>query len=134
MSEIEFTFVCQKQFSELGGKDDLARFCVDCKKHVINLDRLNSNARNEIFEVAAAARLNICVAAKQVSSLPCSNAAPDATFGSVKREIELPGYRVGEVSIPYPSTKLMNREDAEDRIVTILSDAGSDIRNRFEDG
>jgi hypothetical protein len=59
--DTQFAFVCQRKFAELAGDSDFKRVCDTCKTEVINLDRLDEEARLAVFEEAARTRIIPCV-------------------------------------------------------------------------
>ena len=130
--DVQFTFICQKRFSELEGKDRVARFCSDCNRHVINLDRLEKRAREEILEIAALSGLKLCVSARagEKSSGPSCSELPsrrEEYFSSAAVDLLC----VGEVRAwPYTVTTEETAK-AEDRVTRILEEQGSSIRREM---
>ncbi len=134
MAEFQFTFVCQKRFTDLEGADKIARFCEDCQKCVINFDRIEREACDEIIRIADAADLKLCVSATVLmrpSGPPCSElqAEGNENFGSVTREFS--GLMVGGIKVKssrrrrLKRLKGLSRLEAQGMIVDILTEQGS---------
>ena len=61
--DVQFAFVCRRQFAELAGDSDFKRFCATCQTEVVNLDPLDDESRLKLFEEAERTGVTPCVSA-----------------------------------------------------------------------
>ncbi len=103
---IKFSFICEKQFSELQGTSNEVRFCEKCQFQVTNLDPLSDEQRLALFEDAVNNNKKICVSTTipVEDSLPCSRKKPS---------MPPPRQTAGLPAMPPPNMLALERERIE---------------------
>ena len=104
--DIKFSFICEKQFSELQGSSNEVRFCEKCQFQVTNLDPLNDEQRLALFEDVVNNNKKICVSTTLPveNSLPCSRKKPF---------MPPPRQTAGLPAMPTPNMLALERERIE---------------------
>lgn len=76
--DIQFAYICQKQFADLPGSSDAKRHCLDCRLDVVNLNPLDERAQLALFEAAVQSGQRLCVSATLplVNSRSCRTLPP----------------------------------------------------------